>query len=216
VLLQLSAGAPVFSLATRPDLARLLRWESGAWSSLLLAFWSYVQDHELQDEGDDPDHELQDEDDKLYLRLDGPLQKCSGGVSTHSTSDRLMEARVPIHSISDRLKEMASEQGPVVLEHRLTLHGDAAPSVFEVVVTVPDPITEEVRSALASEEEARTDALEADRIDQQVARLREEITQHTRRGAFFSALADNPAAFLHTATAALAEDGVVRRGGRPE
>jgi hypothetical protein len=39
----------------------------------------------------------------------------------------------------------------------------------------------------------------------QVAKLREEIGQRTRRGAFFAALADDPAAFLHTATASLAE-----------
>jgi len=89
--------------------------------------------------------------------------------------DGAMQARVAIQSISDRLMEMASEQGPVVLEHRckpqtqnpdphfdhdphfdltliltiiltrrLTLHGEASPSVFEVVVRVPDPISEEV------------------------------------------------------------------------
>jgi hypothetical protein len=185
VLVTPTTGRPMVSLATRPDLSNLLGWESGPWSSLLLAFWRYVQDNGLHDPQD-----------RLFVVLDAPLQRVFGGE----------QARVPINSLSERLTEMVSEGGPVVLEHRLTLAGDPVPSLVEVVVEVEDPAGAAMRAALAEGDSDAEAAAEAARIDGEMARLAHETGARARRAAFFRALADEPAAMLERVAGSLAED----------
>lgn len=52
VMLHCTSNPKRFSLSSNPELGELLGFESGSWSQLLLAFWTYVQDHSLHSDDD--------------------------------------------------------------------------------------------------------------------------------------------------------------------
>lgn len=52
VMLQCTSNPKRFSLSGNPELGDLLGFESGTWSQLLVAFWAYVQDHDLHSDDD--------------------------------------------------------------------------------------------------------------------------------------------------------------------
>ena len=52
VMLECTSDPKRFSLSGNPLLGELLGFESGTWSQLLVAFWAYVQDHDLHSDDD--------------------------------------------------------------------------------------------------------------------------------------------------------------------
>lgn len=182
-----------YSLKGQPELAKLLKWQRGTWSSLLLAFWAYVRD-----EG------LQDDDSTLYVRLDDAMRAIF--------DDK--EGRMPLTMVGERLWEFVSEVDPVQLEYTLCLSGEAKPAVFEVLVEAEDTVVGRMRD-LMDEEGIRASKATCDAIDTDISGLMVEIEACRRKRDFMKGFADSPVRFLHEVVYAMSLDLATIRATGP-
>ena len=82
VMLHCSSNPKRFSLSGNPELGELLGFESGSWSQLLLAFWTYVQQHNLHSDDDVRDPCLNA---CPWARARGNMLACVRGVGGRAT-----------------------------------------------------------------------------------------------------------------------------------
>jgi len=171
-----------YSLRSCPELARLIGWQSGTWSSLLVAFWNYISKNGIQHE-----------EDSLYLKLDSQLQSILG------------DERIPISRISDKLSEIVTEIEPLEIIHKISLSTTSTTSVYETLVEMDDPLMKQMRDLV---DEKHSDDLNATctKLDSEIEDLVSQIEERKQRFDFMSGFAEKPFSFLREMLTSLALD----------